>query len=175
MGMRIDANLSVQPLKQSISFRKDRHCHQCLKGQEKDTVEISNKNKNQKQGMLNKLHTLLAAALLAGSTSCTNGSSEPTIVDTSIFDNIPEYMFEEEDTANISEEPQTDSISEYDEFADLDSLAAQYPIDDCDGVAKTIQQIDSIFDSMSREEQDKFLEFLIEEVRAEQQAEQSKN
>ena len=42
-------------------------------------------------------------------------------------------------------------------------------------MAKTIQQIDSVFNSMSREEQDKFLEFLIDEVRAEKAAEEKRN
>ena len=84
-------------------------------------------------------------------------------------------MFED-DTNEPDSTVIADSTSEeYDDFSDLDSLAAQYPIDDCDGMAKTIQQIDSAFNSMSKEEQDKFLEYLIDEVRAEKLAEQNKN
>ncbi len=175
MGMKIDANLSVQPLKHNISFSKRKYCENCTNDRSKDTVEFSNKKCTQNEGILNKLHTLLAAALLAGTASCTIGDNEPSDIDTSIFDNIPEYMFED-DTNEPDSTVIADSTSEeYDDFSDLDSLAAQYPIDDCDGMAKTIQQIDSAFNSMSKEEQDKFLEYLIDEVRAEKLAEQNKN
>ena len=170
MGMKIEANLSAQPIRQNTCFKSNRYSGRKI-SESKDTFEFSGSAKKNTDTALNKFHTILAATLLAYTTSCTKGNNDPQYIDTSVFNEIPEYMLVEEP----SKDTPADSVAYYDDFSDLDSLAAQYPIDDCDGMAKTIQQIDSVFNSMSREEQDKFLEFLIDEVRAEKAAEEKRN
>lgn len=117
--MKIDAYLPAQPLRHNIAFKRRNFCVIKDNQPKQDKTEFSNTEKKKNVVQLNKIQALIAAALLSGCVSCTD---ECDSTQSSILENIPEYMLKE----NENNRPNDTFLLENDDFSELDSIADEY-------------------------------------------------
>ena len=117
--MKIDAYLPAQPLRHNIAFKRRNFCVIKDNQPKQDKTEFSNTEKKKNVVQLNKIQALIAAALLSGCVSCTD---ECDSTQSSILENIPEYMLKESEINN----PNDTFLTENNDISELDSIADEY-------------------------------------------------